>query len=241
MAMILLIACSNFICISCGVQKTTEQAKVTLKKIDSIYTSSLSDNENKHKSMDVYINRIRETLCELDNLKKGIFDSNTITFLSSFVLVFLGGILFDIEKRAKDKLVKSERIIKRIVVELNQIKIAKQTNTISILSKYLQLQLSSSKYEINSDIINITNELNKSFQYLLTLLQDKKTEHITEDAQKEYISVLHDIKLLLEKEDIHTLDNNKDKLTYIYGSQKLLSECLNEIESMKNSGRIISG
>ena len=89
MAMLLFIACCNFICISCEVQKTTEQTKVTLNKIDSICTSSSSGNEYRHKNIDIYINKIKESLCELDSLKKGIFDSNTITFLSSFVLVFL--------------------------------------------------------------------------------------------------------------------------------------------------------
>ena len=237
MAIILIIACSNFICISCGVQRTVEQTKESLSRIDSIYmsSSSKSNNEDEQNTINFQINEIKESVRELNSLKKGIFDSNTITFLSSFVLVFLGGILFDIEKRAKEKLAKSVKITKKIEVEFNQVKILNQTNTISILSKYLQLQLSSKEYKIDDNINYITNELYKSLQYLLTLLQNKETKYLTEDAKKEYLRELHETQLLLGKEDIHNLDYNKDKLTYIISSQKLVSQSINLIESMKDS------
>ena len=96
MATILVIACSNFIVISCGVQKNIEIAHQSLSKIDSTCMTLYSANEDNHKEIK-YVNDIKNSLMELESLKKGIFDSNTITFLASFVLVFLGGILFDIE------------------------------------------------------------------------------------------------------------------------------------------------
>jgi len=37
----------------------------------------------------------------MESLKKGIFDSNTITFVASFLLVFLGGVLLGINERAE--------------------------------------------------------------------------------------------------------------------------------------------
>lgn len=241
MAIILLIACSNFICINYGIQKTTVQTKEALYRIDSICMSSpsISNIDGEHSNIDIYLKGIKESLRELESLKKGIFDSNTITFLSSFVLVFLGGILFDIEKRTKDKLAKSKEIIEKLEIELHQIKIAKQTNAMSILSKYLQLQLSSTKYEINDDIVNIANELFKSFEKLQALLRDKDTRFITKDAQKEYTSLLNEIKMLLDKEDIHTHEKNKDKLNYIYECQKLLDNCMKDIEKFKTEGRIV--
>ena len=109
----------------------------------------------------------------------------------------------------------------------------------SILSKYLQLQLSSTKYEINDDIVNIANELYKSFEKLQALLCDKDIRFITEDAQKEYISLLNEIKMLLEKEDIHEHEKNKNKLNYIYECQKLLDNCMKEINNFKNEGKIV--
>ena len=99
----------------------------------------------------------------------------------------------------------------------------------------MQLQLSSKEYKIDDNINYITNELYKSLQYLLTLLQNKETKYLTEDAKKEYLRELHETQLLLGKEDIHNLDYNKDKLTYIISSQKLVSQSINLIESMKDS------
>ncbi len=243
MATILVIACSNFIVISCGVQKNIEIAHQSLSKINSTCMTLYSANEDNHKEIK-YVNDIKNSLMELESLKKGIFDSNTITFLASFVLVFLGGILFDIEKRAKDKYIKSKEITKKIEtqsqeierwfeIELNQLKIDKQISALVILKNYLQFQFSVSKYQINGDIISIMYKLHDTLKDVLSLLEDKQTKYITEEAKAEYMRQLHDVQLLLEKEEIHINTKNTNKLTPIFESLRLVSNCINAINRIE--------
>ncbi len=244
MATILVIACSNFIVISCGVKKNTEIANQSLSKIDSICMTLYSADEDNHKEINKCVNGIKDSLMELESLKKGIFDSNTITFLVSFVLVFLGGILFDIEKRAKDKYVKSMEITKDIEtqsqeigrwleIELNQLKIDKQISSLVILKNYLQFQFSASSYQINGDIINITYKLHDALEIVRSLLENKQTKYITEEAKAEYVRQLHDVQLLLEKEEIHKNTENTNKLTPIFESLRLVSNCINAINRIE--------
>jgi len=47
-------------------------------------------------------------------IERGVFDKNVLTFMTSFLLVFLGGILISIENRADKRIKEGERRIKKI-------------------------------------------------------------------------------------------------------------------------------
>lgn len=195
MTAILIIACSNFIFIGCGVQETTKQTNLVLSEIDSICISHYNMCDDDYKKMHIYIDEIKENYRYLDNMKKGIFDSNTITFLSSFVLVFLGGILFDIEKRTKERMVKTQEITKNLEnkskeierwleIELNQLKIDKHISTLVILKNHMQFQFSANDYQIDSGVVNVTFKLHDTLEIVLTLLENNKTRFLTDEAKK---------------------------------------------------------
>jgi len=53
-------------------------------------------------------------------LERGVFDKNVLTFMTSFLLVFLGGILISIENRADKRIKEGERRIKKIRKKANE-------------------------------------------------------------------------------------------------------------------------
>ena len=101
------------------------------------------------------------------------------------------------------------------------------------LKNYLQFQFSASKYQINGDIISIMYKLHDTLKDVLSLLEDKQTKYITEEAKAEYMRQLHDVQLLLEKEEIHKKTENKNKLTPIFESLRLVSNCINAINRIE--------
>ena len=73
------------------------------------------------KLVNLYQYIFKEHLTEMESLRKKIFDSNTVTFLVSFVLVFLGGILFNIETRSNTQLRKTKIHLDKAVARLREI------------------------------------------------------------------------------------------------------------------------
>lgn len=236
MVLILAIACSNFLCISCSVQKIVEQSNQAICQIDSLMsaqdTLSITDRSN---SIDPNVDTIKESVNELNLLKKGIFDSNTITFLASFLLVFLGGILFNIENRARKTISKTQIKLNQIDVEVKQLEFYKQITTLLILTKYMSFQLSASSNEINNGISIVAHEIHNTLKTIQSLLEKSGMTYMTEDAKKENKSVLAGTKLLFDKEEIFTKPENKDKLKPFQEIRKLNNECLKLLEQIKTA------
>lgn len=98
--LIIFVAFVNFTIISCCVQKTFDNSRKTIEccvdsiaKVDSLNQSQRVMFEQQKDKFETY-------LSEMESLKRGIFDSNTITFMSSFLLVFLGSVLLGINNHA---------------------------------------------------------------------------------------------------------------------------------------------
>ena len=190
-------------------------------------------NESEVNDIKTNVDQIKTSVSELKGLEKYLFDSNTITFLSSFVLIFLAGILFDIEKRAKDKINKTKDGVTRLNVELMQLDVYKFATTSLILSKNLQLELSSNGYVINERISILMYELNKQIEFLLTKLRDKELTCIIQQSKEENNNCLFDIKLIIEKEEIWKNKKNTGKLKPLRECAGHINECIKELEKLE--------
>lgn len=234
MIVVLLSACANYFAVNIGVQKVINDTQQRICRIDSLCANNSDSPSSEHKVDDIKTNidQMKTNVIELNDLKKYLFDSNTITFLSSFVLIFLAGILFDIEKRAKDKLNKTKDGIARLRVELMQLDIYKFATTSLILSKNLQLELSSNEYVINNRVSLLTYELNKQIEVLLNKLRDKGLTCIVQRSKDANKDCLYDIKLIIEKEEIWVNKKNKDKLKPLNECKNHVSECIKELEKL---------
>lgn len=232
--LILAIAFINFVCVSCGVQRIVNQTNQTVCHIDTLCMQNNDLVEEDDKRMNVDVGEIKKSIREIDILKRGVFDSNTITFLTSFVLVFLGGILFDIEKRAKNILVKSKEATEGLEIKQTQLDIYKLTSTMSILKSVLHFQFSANNYIINQNIFVIIHEIHNTLRELQSLLMDhKKIRYITEEARIENMSRFNDVKLFLEKEEIYNQPENLGKLTPLIKVKKLVDECIVAMDNIE--------
>ena len=121
----LTVACINFFNIN---SKILEETK---KCLTAINNNTLSE--------------ITECFREIDELSKGVFDSNAITFLVSFVLVFLGSIWVSNEIRLKKRIKEADTAIKEAGKAIKQLEI--ERDTMSIYSQILSLRVLSMSYQ----------------------------------------------------------------------------------------------
>ena len=235
MIVVLLSACVNYVVVNISVRRVTNDTLQKVNDIDSLYLKCLNDSLNEQEVTNIKTNveQIERSVTKMDELKKYLFDGNTITFLSSFVLIFLAGILFDIEKRAKDRLNKTKDGISRLNIELMQLDVYKYATTSLVLSKNLQLELLSNKYVINERVGLLMYELNEQIKLLLAKLRDKELTCIIQRSKDVNRKCLLDIKLLIEKEEIWKNEENADKLNPLKECANHINECIKELDNLE--------
>lgn len=243
LSIILIIASCNFYMINCKTAKVYDESKKIFHIGDSIIINELfMDNKDVKKYMiewdslhkdsvvisqltyddiafytqrfiDLHHHKLKENLMEMESLRKGLFDSSTITFLVSFVLVFLGGILFNIEIRSKEQLrkitLKSERADNRLK------QIEKQEKEATILLNTVGEQSIGTK-----DSLDKANKLSSETKDRL----DK-----SEKQQNEAIELLTEANERLTKVD-NQLSNTNKLLNGAKETNEALNQKLNEVK-----------
>jgi len=111
LAVILFIALANFIFVNCSVWNTYNNSQKIIDNCVIVKKDSINENQREMLDRQEYI--FKKYLNEMDTLKKGIFDSNTITFMASFLLVFFGGLIFSILNVTEKQMKKAKVIVKR--------------------------------------------------------------------------------------------------------------------------------
>lgn len=129
---ILLVACGNFIYINTNIKHNYKSSLLILQKLDSLSSASvtrvlkktsteLSDTSSTisqiHQQADLpkeALIALRGIIDDMNTNKKGVFDSNTLTFLISFVLMGLIAIFLEVNKKVSDKISEFEQIAKKI-------------------------------------------------------------------------------------------------------------------------------
>jgi len=173
-------AACNFFIINSEVEISINE---TVDILDSINTklNSKQDSVNIQKDITDGINTISTSLGEIKDLKKGIFDSNVITFLVSFVLVFLGGILLGIENKANRRIKESDNILNTCDIEQKTMDLYTQVFMLKLLISNLRIE--KSKGSANNNAINVlVNEIFVIIEDLLNVF-DKKYFKITENKK----------------------------------------------------------
>lgn len=127
----LIFSCSNYTVINNGIKLITEEIqhscdsiKVILKDINAALNANTNRNskDNFVENLTEEVDKFQVYIMQFNELKKGIWDSNTITFLCSFFLVFLVSALLARENRANELLERSEKLEKKIKDEYGNTK-----------------------------------------------------------------------------------------------------------------------
>ena len=200
---ILVIACGNYFIINNKVCSIDEESLSIIQQIDSIISSP---NKCGYNETITLINNQKDHILNLNKLMKGVFDSNTLTFMVSFVLIFLGGILLDIEHRTNNHIEKARLIQKNLYIEISSIKLENIFNTISMIAKYLNILFIENKYKISAKTNMLTHEINTNAKEILDLLGNKDCKYITKSALDSSITIINKVIGILSNEEI--LDNN---------------------------------
>ena len=213
---LLSVAFINFININDQVRTIFEDCATAIKKAEM----PLMINENLHK---------------MESLKRNVFDSNTITFMASFILVFLGGILLGIESRAKKIIDKTQKTKDRFEAE---------QNTMSLNSQILMLQVFSmncqNALDINRDdsIMFLNYRTYNIATKILKEIKDRDNYYITKERKKTiddiFITIINDFGM--EEDQLEVLTSTSVRITYkdsILQTVGVLKELQTEISKLK--------
>lgn len=172
--------------------------------INNIESQQYSEN-----CKDVDIN-----IYELQSVKKGIFDANTITFLVCFSLALLFTLIFTLQ----DRLIKQVQLVKDIQVQTETGKFLQQYYTRihciycgSVLVNYI---LASESYIIKAHILTTVYTINRE---VLSLLKDfpesrtliKDNLNISQEDRDAFIEVIRDTIHLLDLTEVYKKAENK--------------------------------
>jgi hypothetical protein len=223
--------------INSGLGKTFDRSLKTMNEMDSFVRNQLLTETGYTKLQKTMLEfqecNFKEYLNEMNSLKKGIFDNNTITFMVSFVLVFLGGILFGIEDRAKKQIDKSEALLQRVDIEQKIMDLYTQIQMIKLSATNLQSTLSSKKYKIDDSINVLVHELFNMEGNLLQEFRNEKYKFITKEKKKNFEDAFYQILHTLKLQRIQEKKENIDKTSPIEGTIARLEELQAKVLGIK--------
>jgi hypothetical protein len=234
MILILLVACCNFFIINGEVKKASVKLQYTTDSISSIINTSIVKSDSVKQQTDLLSkkNLIQNDLQQLKELKVGVFDSNTLTFLCSFLLVFLGGILFSIESRANRQIKKSEDIMKRFDAECQHTYIFNQINAVHFLANQLQFDFIEHKNIIKNSTNVIVFEMYSRTEDLLSILKKKKYSQITRTALEKDKDIINKVITIISNEQVIENSQNKNKLSPLLNLSINLKNMLEYLDDM---------
>lgn len=233
---ILGIACCNFFTINSSVKEVSVQLQ---NVTDSIEAAINADDVSilQDDSLSALVGQIQEQMKQLKELKIGVFDSNALTFLCSFLLVFLGGILFAIESRANRHIKNSEEIITKLNIEYQNVYIFNLISMLQFMADQLQFDFMRYNNIINNSTNIIIFEMAKRADVIISLLRKKDFTHITQIVLDRDTELITQILFVLSNEDVRDNPENKESLVPLNDLQKKIEdikENLNELFILKN-------
>jgi len=143
-----------------------------------------------------------EYLTIMDDLKKGVFDSNVLTFMITLIIVFLGTILLNIENRARKITVDAKKTISQLESERNAMSLYTRLHMLHVFfvnKNYYRLAKESNEllneffddkyYYITREWkLNFDNIIRNKMLYFLNI--DKKYDEKNEDDINDSINAL---------------------------------------------------
>jgi hypothetical protein len=176
----------------------------------------------------------------METLNKGIFDSNVLTFLYSFLFLFFGGFLFYIETGAKKRIDDSkahineaEKKLNRLDIEQSTIELYTQIQMLRIFSTNVQTALISNEYRIDNRTNILTYEAFKMAEGILDELRDDQYKYITKGRKKVIDNIFEKMIYAFEKERILDNPNNKEKTQLVEKTIAKLEELQIKISRIK--------
>jgi len=154
-------------------------------------------------------NEMMKYLTKLEGLKKDVFNNNTITFMVSLVIVFLGSILFDIEARAKKYMRDANEKIKKLESERKAMSLY---SLIHILFVYYERK---NYYRLWKETESILEEFRKD-----------KYRYITKEFKIELSELIRNKMIYYLKNDKRIKPNDKDLNDSIKALENLETEIL---------------
>lgn len=176
-------------------------SKDSLDKSSNVLSMQINNNDitlSTQKLINLYQHIFKDHITEMELLKNKLFDNNTVTFLVSFVLVFLGGILFNIEARSNTQLEKTKSQIKDAVDKLKEMdeKTIQADNLLKDTNNQLdQAKKQSSNAEEQFKNINMKNtEIEKKIVETQEQIDITKGQlNTSKDLLKKYQHVFSDL------------------------------------------------
>lgn len=237
---ILGIACCNFFTINNAIKETTLQIQNVTDSIESIVDVTDVDKNISTLQTDCLLplaRKIQEQINQLKELKVGVFDSNTLTFLCSFLLVFLGGILFAIETRANKHIKSSEDIITKLNIEYQNMYVFNLLSILQFMADQLQFDFITNNNVIKNSTNVIIFEMSKRADVIISIIKKKDYTHITKILLDRDIDLITKILSVLSNEDVRVNSENKEtKVPLNDLSVKIeeIKDTLNELFILKN-------
>lgn len=173
---------------------------------------------------------------ELEHLKKGVFDANTLTFLVCFTLALLFTLLLTLQ----DRLIKQNDIVSNARYQMNLTKNIQQYYTRlhciycgGILVNYIlfrenfiiQAHILNTIYTMNRETLSLMREIPENNQFI------SRKFSISDTDRKAFVRVIRDTIHLLELEEVRRNPDN----TTSKQSMEDLAENLEELEARINN------
>ena len=183
----------NYFCINQYISKTIQNMQKTIESSSKSVSDHLSivlkcDRnqrrmfEQQKSMLNEHLQKMEKHLLEIDFCKKGIIDSNVLTFLVSFVLIFLAGLLFNNESRAKKLNEDTKETLKKAEKTLSQLEV--ERNTLSLYSQILALRVLSMNCQ-NAIDMNVEN----SFIFSIYRTLRMATEILGKFREDNYLTI----------------------------------------------------
>lgn len=237
LSVIIIVALLNFLVVDYIVTKTFYNSGKTLDFCMNSIEKDASLDQSQIKIFEQQKDIFEKYLSEMETLKKGIFDSNTITFLSSFLLVFLGGILLGIYKWINDKtetvLSELQVAIKHFEIERMIMQLYTQIQMLRFFSTNLQNELASKTYCIDNATNIKTNEIFNMAESLLKDFHDGKYLCITKVWKSILVDIFERILNAFEMDAIRRETKNYGKTHPISMTINKLIELQREISRLR--------
>lgn len=205
-----------------------------VEQVEKMQKETVVDNVN---IFNISLEKMKDLLVELHDLKSSVFEANTITFLVSFTLALLFTILLSIQDRMSQHMKtiqESEKFIvkfKKGIIRTSYIQ-RKFTRIYHIYNGVVMLNymLASENQLVSSKILTIVYMIDREVRSILNNKSEYDDKLNIEDKRK-LVEILADCVNNLNIKELKSKKENKSKLASIISLNDNLIELRNRIRS----------